>query len=123
MDTLNKIFDNSKVKVIGGEVHEGEWEYKSGTLWGAFEQLDLANGELQKISPQTEESVKKLSHTLGWGLAGLMTFGPAGALAGIILGGNRKQVCALLELKDGRKFLALMDTKIYQEMLALTLRK
>lgn len=122
MDAFGKIFDSSKVKVIGGDVTEGEWEFKGGTLWGAFEQLDL-HSDLAKISPQTEESVKKLSHTLGWGLAGMMTLGPAGALAGVILGGNRKQVCALLELKDDRKVLALMDSKIYQEMLALTLKR
>jgi len=121
MDSLGKIFDTSKVKVLGGDVAEGQWEFKDGILWGAFEHIELYN-HIDKISPQTEESVKKLSHSLGWGLAGAMVFGPLGALAGVVMGGNRKQVCALIELKDDRKFLALMDSKVYQEMLALTLK-
>ncbi len=37
------------------------------------------------------------------------------------MGGNRKNVCAMCELKDGRKFLAVMDSKIFQQMLALTM--
>ncbi|MBS1992510.1 MAG: hypothetical protein JSS83_18430 [Cyanobacteria bacterium SZAS LIN-3] len=52
-----------------------------------------------------------------------MLFGPLGMLAGLTLGGNRKQICALCELKDERKFLALMDSKVYQQLMALTLTK
>jgi hypothetical protein len=39
------------------------------------------------------------------------------------MGGNKKEVCALCELKDGRKFLATMDSKVYQEILAMSLMK
>jgi len=121
MDSLGKIFDTSKVKVLGGDVAEGEWEFKDGILWGAFEHIELFKS-LDKVSPQTEENVKKLSHSLGWGLAGAMVAGPVGAIAGVVMGGNRKQVCALIELKDERKFIAVMDNKIYQELLALALK-
>lgn len=123
MDSLNKLFSNNKVKVLGGDVASGEWEYSMGTLWGAFEQIDLRT-QVKSVQPQTEESVKKLPEAIAWGLAGL-TLGPLGLLAGVVFGGNKKAVCALIELDDDRKFLAVMDSKIYQEVLghSITNRK
>ncbi|HEY9786047.1 MAG TPA: hypothetical protein V6D17_11635 [Candidatus Obscuribacterales bacterium] len=122
MGTFDKLFEEKKVKILAGDLDAGEWEFNMNTLWGAFDQINL-QGEIKSIQLQTEESVKQIAGTLGWGLAGALAFGPAGMLAGIVLGGNRKQVCALCELKDGRKFLATMDSKIYQQMLALSLAK
>ncbi len=121
MDSIGKMFANNKVKVIGGDVAQGEWEYSMGTLWGAFEQIDLRH-EVKKIEMQTEESVKKLPEAVAWGLAGSI-FGPLGLLAGVVYGGRRKAICALIHLKDDRKFLALMDSKIYQELLAMSITK
>lgn len=121
MDTLKKIFDNNKVKILGGDVATGEWEYSMGTLWGAFEQIELRS-DVKKVTLQTEESVKKLPEAAAWGLLG-MALGPMGLLAGVVFGGNRKSVCALIELNDGRKFLALMDSKIYQEVLGMSITK
>jgi hypothetical protein len=118
---LSKMLDNSRVKVIGGDVPEGEWEYKMGILWGAFEQIDMSS-QLKSVIPQTEESVKKLPEMVGWGLAGAVILGPLGAVAGAMMGGNRKQMCALIELHDDRKFIATMDSKIYQELLAIAIR-
>jgi hypothetical protein len=118
---LSKMLDNSRVKVIGGDVPEGEWEYKMGILWGAFEQIEMSS-QLKSVTPQTEESVKKLPEMVGWGLAGAVILGPLGAVAGAMMGGNRKQMCALIELHDNRKFIATMDSKIYQELLAIAIR-
>lgn len=119
MDALGKIFSNNKVKILGGDVAAGEWEYSLGTLWGAFEQIDLRT-QVKSVTPQTEESVKKLPEAAAWGLLGL-ALGPMGLLAGVVFGGNRKAVCALVELNDGRKFLAVMDSKIYQEVLGISI--
>lgn len=55
MDAVGKMFKNNKVKIMGGDVAAGEWEYSMGTLWGAFEQIDLH--QIKSIQPQTEESV------------------------------------------------------------------
>ncbi len=121
MDTLGKIFNNNKVKILGGDVATGEWEYSMGTLWGAFEQIELRS-DVKSVTPQTEESVKKLPEAAAWGLLGL-ALGPMGLLAGVVFGGNRKSVCALIELTDGRKFLAVMDSKIYQEVLGMSITK
>ena len=124
MQQINKIFDNNgkKVKIIAGDLTQGEWEFEGGTLWGPFEQIEVA-GKIAKVTQQTEESVKALSETLGWGLAGALVFGPLGALAGVVLGGNRKEICALVELKDNRKFLAVMDPKVYQKFLACSMER
>lgn len=122
LNKLKKLVDENKINVLGGDVAQGEWQYESDTLWGPFEQIEL-HGHVKTVTMHTEESAKNLAHTLGWSVAGAMVLGPAGAIAGLFLGGNRKQVCAMIELKDGRKFLATMDSKIYQQMLALTLLK
>jgi hypothetical protein len=120
MNQINKMLENKQVKVLGGDIQAGEWEYNMGALWSAFDQVNLM-GEIKSIQLQTEESVKRLPETAAWGLAGGLVFGPLGALAGVVLGGNRKNVCALCELKDGRKFLATMDQKVYQDMLAMSM--
>ena len=120
MVDFNKMFSNTGVKVIGGDLTAGEWKYETGILWGAFDQIQM-QGQIKSIGLQTEESVKKLPEMAAWGIAGSMLLGPVGLLAGVMMGGNKKQVCALCELKDGRKFLATMDSKIYQELLGLSL--
>jgi hypothetical protein len=120
MVDFNKMFSNTGVKVIGGDLTPGEWKYETGVLWGAFDQIQM-HGHIKSIALQTEESIKKLPEMAAWGVAGSVLLGPVGLLAGVMLGGNKKQVCALCELKDGRKFLATMDSKIYQELLGISL--
>ena len=122
MVDFKQMFSNTGVKVIGGDVQQGEWKYESGILWGAFDQVQL-QGAVKSIALQTEESIKKLPEMAAWGLAGSVLLGPVGLLAGVLMGGNKKQVCALCELKDGRKFLATMDSKIFQELLGMSLTK
>lgn len=121
-DLKKKLFDEKKVNVLGGDIQQGEWQFEAGTLWGPFEQIEI-DGQVKAVTMQTEEGAKHLATTLGWGLAGGLVLGPAGAIAGMVFGGNRKQVCAMVELKDDRRFLATMDSKVYQQMLALTLKK
>jgi hypothetical protein len=126
---MASIYDGKRLNVIAGDIPEGLWEYDNGVLYkdrdigkAATATFDLM-GLLSNVSLQTEQSVKKLSGTLGWGLAGAVALGPIGMLAGLVMGGNRKEVCALCDLKDGRKFLATMDNKIFQQLLALSMKK
>ena len=122
MDSLTKIFHTKKVKVLAGDIPPGDWEYNGGVLWGGFDQINITS-DLTKIEVKTEESAKHLAQTLGWAIAGRLVMGPLGLLAGATMGGNRKNVCAMCELSDGRKFLAIMDSKIFQQMLAATMSK
>ena len=119
MDSFTKIFDTKTVKVLAGDIPPGDWEFNMGVLWGGLEQINLVQ-EMKSIEVKTEESSKHIAQTLGWAVAGSL-FGPLGILAGLTMGGNRKKICAFIELKDERKFLAIMDSKIYQQMLALTM--
>ncbi|MBP6747906.1 MAG: hypothetical protein WC028_20430 [Candidatus Obscuribacterales bacterium] len=122
MERVTKLFENNKVKILAGDLTAGDWEFKMGVLWGGFDQVNLAT-DLKSMQIQTEESAKNLAQTLGWAVVGNIVFGPLGLIAGLAMGGNRKQVCAMCELKDGRKFLAIMDSKIYQQMMALTMTR
>jgi len=122
VERITKIFDNKTVKVLAGDLTAGDWEFNMGVLWGGFDQVNLAT-DLKAIKIETEESAKNIAQTLGWAVVGNIVFGPLGLIAGLAMGGNRKKVCAMCELKDHRKFLAIMDSKIYQQMVALTMTK
>lgn len=69
--------------------------------------------ELETVEIASEDNVKKIGGTLGWGIAGAALFGPAGLLAGLLLGGRKKQVTFVVKFKDGRKLLATTDAKTY----------
>ncbi|MBX9686234.1 MAG: hypothetical protein K2X27_06000 [Candidatus Obscuribacterales bacterium] len=120
-DTL----DWKKIKVIAGALHACEWDFNGGMMTpdpatGRAECVALM-GEIESLTIQTEESVKDLANTLGLTIAGGVLAGPLGALTGYFLAGKRKEVCVLVALKDGRKFLAVMDQRIYQQMVALSM--
>lgn len=79
---------------------------------------ECLEGKIASVDVVTEENKSRVMSKLGWGSAGMMLFGPAGALAGLMLGGNRKEICFACQLKDGRKFLAVADAEIYQKFAA-----
>lgn len=116
--------DWRKLKVIAGDLHACEWSFNGGMLTpdpatGRDDCVPLM-GEISSLEIQTQESVKDLAKTLGLTVAGGVLFGPLGAIAGYFVGGDRKEVCVLVKLKDGRKFLAVMDQRIYQQVVALS---
>lgn len=117
--------DWKKVKVVAGDLHPCEWSFNGGMMTpdpatGLAECVALM-GEIESLQVQTQESVKDLAKTLGLTVAGGVLFGPLGAIAGYFAGGDRKEVCVLVKLKDGKKFLGVMDQRIYQQMVALSL--
>lgn len=57
----------------------------------------------------TEQNVKKLGSSLGMAALGGLTFGPAGAIVGSIVGGNRHEVSFLAVFRDGRVVVAKCD--------------
>lgn len=100
------------IKVLAGDLKKGQ--QRIDPKW-------VKNAELQ-----TEESLKKLSGSAGWGftgaiVGGLLTGGIGllvGGLAGVLSGGNKTEICFSCELDDGRKFLAITDKKTWQSILA-----
>jgi len=75
---------------------------------------------LDRVDIQTEESVKKLLGTAGWGLAGMYALGPLGAIGGMMIGGRGKEVLFSAQFKNGKRFLATTDSKTYKEILAVS---
>lgn len=72
--------------------------------------------EVEELEAASEENVKRIGGTLGWGATGAVLLGPVGLLAGLLLGGKGKEVVIVCKLKDGRKFLAVVDSGTYQKI-------
>lgn len=75
--------------------------------------------DIEEISLATEDNVKRIGGTLGWGVVGATLLGPVGLLAGLLLGGKGKNVTFIMKLKDGRKLLGTVDAKTYTKLNAL----
>lgn len=93
---------------------------KQGLIFKKEERVP--ESELEEVEIATEQSVKRLSGTVGWGLAGGVLLGPAGLLAGLLLGGRDKEVTFVARLHDGRKFLGTTDNGTYIKLKAATLK-
>lgn len=74
--------------------------------------------QLETVEVASEESVKKIGGTIGWGAAGALILGPVGLLAGLLLGGKKKEVTFIAKFKDGRKLLATTDNGTYVKIQA-----
>ena len=79
----------------------------------------FTKSDVEDVSIATEENVKKIGGTVGWGVVGATLLGPVGLLAGLLMGGRGKQVTFILKLKDGRKMLATTDSKTFTKLAAL----
>ena len=75
--------------------------------------------DVEEVSVATEESVKRVGGTVGWGAVGALTLGPVGLLAGLLLGGKGKDVTFIMKFKDGRKMLATTDSKTFTKLAAM----
>lgn len=78
--------------------------------------------QLEDVEIATEESVKKIGGTVGWGLAGGALFGPVGLLAGLLLGGRKNEVTFVARFEDGRKLLGTTDSKTFKKLSAATFK-
>jgi hypothetical protein len=74
--------------------------------------------ELELVEAASEENVKKLGGTIGWGAVGALALGPLGLLAGVLVGGRKKNVTFVAKFKDGRRLLATTDSKTFTTLQA-----
>ncbi len=72
---------------------------------------------IQSLTIITEENKKKVLGTLSGAGAGMVLLGPLGAIAGMLLGGNKKLVNIAIKLQDGRNFVATCTTKTHLMLL------
>ena len=85
-------------------------------------------GNIAMITVVTEENKKAILGSVGWGTVGYLVGGIvaaplaiAGGLAGLLKGGNKKEICFICHLKDGKKFMAVTDPTTYMEFTAISM--
>lgn len=111
------------------KVHAGDFE-KHGAffMFGKFHMYEVGKlkqaiynaDEVDTLEIASEENVKRLGGTVGWGVAGAALLGPVGLLAGLLAGGKRKQVTFVVKFTDGRKLLGTASAKGFTKMQAAT---
>lgn len=113
----------AKVTVHAGDFLKGDSQFIPGSLilrttehsW-LGETISIT--QLETVEVASEESVKKIGGTIGWGAAGALVLGPVGLLAGLLLGGKKKDVTFIAKFKDGRKLLATTDSGTFTKLQA-----
>lgn len=90
--------------------------WKPGDGFSIGESVQFA--QIETLEAASEESVKKLGGTIGWGIVGATLLGPVGLLAGLLAGGRKNEVTFVCKFKDGRKMLATTDSKTFTKMQA-----
>ncbi|MDD4329644.1 MAG: hypothetical protein PHD79_06800 [Aliarcobacter sp.] len=108
----------AKIKVLAGDFIKTDGEYSWGSLILKTEEHSwfgetIPLSQLDTVDIATEENVKKIGGTVGWGAAGAIILGPVGLLAGLLLGGKKKEVTFVAKFKDGRKLMAQTDSKTF----------
>lgn len=115
-----------EMKLHAGDFGEGTAHYfdslRSFSMpkGGFFKTDSISATEIKTVEKASEESVKRLGGTIGWGVAGGLVLGPVGILAGLLLGGKSNETTFVVKFKDGRKFLATTDSDTYKKILAAT---
>jgi hypothetical protein len=117
----------ANVKIHAGDfrkgnstAHFGSFALKTDNDWLIGESIPFS--ELESVEVATEESVKRLGGTIGWGVVGAAALGPIGFLAGLLLGGRRNEVTFVAKFKDGRKMLATTDSTLFKKLQAAVFR-
>ena len=110
------------------KVHAGDFKKGPGHRFMSNQLIMLVEGrflgetieasQIEELEVASEQNVKRLGGTVGWGIAGAALLGPVGLLAGLLAGGRGKSVTFVCKLKDGRKFMASAPSKVYTQMLA-----
>lgn len=113
----------SKVTVHAGDFSKGgqhSFNFGSFALYSAGKMMPegIHASALEAVEHASEESVKRLGGTVGWGVVGGVLFGPVGLLAGLLAGGRGKDVTFIARFSDGRKFLGTTDAKTYTKIQA-----
>lgn len=89
--------------------------------WGSGSKVDLVKF-LKTAEIMTEENKSSFIGKVGWGAVGGLTLGLSGLAAGALAGGNSKELTVACELVDGRKFISVVDSDVYQRMLKVTFK-
>ena len=110
-----------RIDVHAGDFKKGnESQYVHGKFImkneGKFLREKIKPSEIARLEEASEESVVSIGGAAGWVIAGSVLLGPAGLLAGLVLGGKGKDTTFICEFKDGRKFLGTASSKVFNEL-------
>lgn len=76
----------------------------------------IAVDQIAVLELATEEAVISVGGAAGWGIAGSFLLGPAGLVAGLVLGGRGKEVTFVCKFQDGRKFLGTASAGTFNDI-------
>ncbi len=115
----------AKIKIHAGDFPKGDAAMHFNQIvlpWqpgdGFFGGKTIGLADLEEIDVASEESVKRIGGTIGWGAAGALVLGPVGLLAGLLLGGKKTEVTFVAKFKGEKKMLGSTDSKSYKTMMA-----
>ena len=115
------------MNVIGGGIPNGAeisssifGKYTLEIPEGFFKSRKVSlNDHLVAVEHLTEENKYSILGKAGWGTLGAIALGPVGLLAGLVLGGNSKELCCACKLDTGEEFLVSCDTEECQKLKSL----
>lgn len=113
------------IEIHAGDFAKGSAKYSFSSISFPWEPGDgffgksVKPSEIESVDIASEESVKRLGGSIGWGAVGAVILGPVGLLAGLLAGGMGKDVTFVAKLKDGRKFLGTTDSKTFTSLKSL----
>lgn len=70
--------------------------------------------EIIAVEQLTDENKNSVLGKAGWGTLGAVALGPAGMLAGLLLGGKSKEICFACRLSTGESFVASCSVSDFQ---------
>lgn len=113
----------AKVTVRAGDLLKGDSQFSFGSLVlhteaHSFVGEAIPITQLESVEVASEESVKRIGGPIGWGAAGALVLGPVGLLAGLLLGGKKKEVTFVAKFKDERRLLATTDSGTFTKLQA-----
>lgn len=112
-----------KFKFLGGNIpkcelaredHQDCFRY----IDSGFQYIPLA-GNIASIQPVTEENKKSFIGKAGWGLVGGLALGGVGAIAGLLAGGNKKEIVIAITMKSGENIMATVDQDTFKWLLGI----
>ncbi|WP_223547359.1 hypothetical protein [Pseudomonas sp. A-B-19] len=111
----------AKIKILSGDFLDGHATYEPGfitieTSVYPWPGLKISTQEIRDLTLVSESSYRDVSGSVSLGLAGAMVLGPIGAVAGLMLAGEKDEVTFSLALRDGRSMLCATDGCTYRNI-------
>lgn len=115
------------IKIHAGDFPKGDASFSFGAItfpWQPGDGFSLGKtmvlaDHLVEVAVASEDAVKRMGGTVGWGVVGATLLGPVGLLAGLLAGGRGKDVTFVAKFDGGRKMLATTDSKTFTKIQAI----